>query len=141
MQRNLQLLANTVLSSINFKNQQKMYELLFWKYLDGIYLNHHEVYEAIDEEQEVEGLETLPVEVILNRFNTVFSKWEKVDENSWKNTNGKGAFQIKTTPQSIKIDCYGTEGKTMNLLVDTMAEFKCPLYDPQVPERYDEMSE
>jgi hypothetical protein len=29
----------------------------------------------------------------------------------------------------------------MNLLVDTMAEFKCPLYDPQVPERYDEMSE
>jgi hypothetical protein len=118
-----------------------MYELLFWKYLDGIYLNHHEVYEAIDDQQEVEGLETLPVEVILNRFNTVFSKWEKVDENSWKNPNGKGAFQIRTTPQSIKIDCYGTEGKTMNLLVETMAEFKCPLYDPQVPERYDEMSE
>lgn len=118
-----------------------MYELLFWKYLDGIYLNHHEVYEAIDEQQEVEGLEALPVEVILNRFNTVFSKWEKVDENSWKNPNGKGAFQVRTTPQSIKIDCYGTEGKTMNLLVDTMAEFKCPLYDPQVPERYDEMSE
>lgn len=118
-----------------------MYELLFWKYLEGIYLNHHEVYEAIDEQQEIEGLETLPVEVILNRFHTVFSNWEKIDENSWKNTNGKGAFQIKTTSQSIKIDCYGTEGKTMNLLVDTMAEFKCPLYDPQVPERYDEMSE
>lgn len=118
-----------------------MYELLFWKYLEGVYLNHHEVYEAIDEQQEVEGLETLPITVILNRFHTVFSNWEKVDESSWKNPNGKGAFQIKTTPQSIKIDCYGTEGKTMNLLVDTMAEFKCPLYDPQVPERYDEMSE
>jgi hypothetical protein len=118
-----------------------MYELLFWQYQEGIYLNHHLVYESIDEQQEVEGLETLPVTVILNRFNTVFSKWEKVDENSWKNPNGKGAFQIKTTPQSIKIDCYGTEGKTMNLLVETMAEFKCPLYDPQVPERYDEMSE
>lgn len=118
-----------------------MYELLFWKYLEGVYLNHHEVYEAIDEQQEVEGLETLPITVILNRFHTVFSNWEKVDESSWKNPNGKGAFQIKTTPQSIKLDCYGTEGKTMNLLVDTMAEFKCPLYDPQVPERYDEMSE
>ena len=118
-----------------------MYELLFWKYLDEIYLNHHEVYEAIDEQQEVEGLETLPVDVIMNRFNTVFSKWERVDKNSWKNTNGKGAFHVKTTPQSIKIDCYGTEGKIMNLLVETMAEFKCPLYDPQVPERYDEMSE
>jgi len=118
-----------------------MYELLFWRYQDGIYLNHHEVYEAIEEQQIVEGLEELPVTVILNRINSVFSNWEKVDENSWKNSAGKGAFQIVTTPQSIKIDCYGTEGKTMNLLVDTMAEFKCPLYDPQVPERYDEMSE
>jgi hypothetical protein len=118
-----------------------MYELLFWKYLDEVYLNHHEVYEAIDEQLDVEGLEELPITVIMNRINSVFSSWEKVDENSWKNTNGKGAFHIKTTPQSIKIDCYGTEGKTMNLLVDTMAEFKCPLYDPQVPERYDEMSE
>ena len=118
-----------------------MYELLFWKYLEGIYLNHHEVYEAVEEQLQIDGLETLPVEVILNRFRTVFSSWEKVDETSWKNAIGNGAFQIKTTAQSVKIDCYGTEGKTMNLIVDTMAEFKCPLYDPQVPERYDEMYE
>jgi hypothetical protein len=118
-----------------------MYELLFWRYQDGIYLNHHLVYEAIIEEQNVEGLEELPVTVILNRINTLFSQWEKVDDNSWKNNNGKGAFQIKTTPQSIQIDCYGTEGKIMNQLVDALAEFNCPLYDPQVPERYDEMNE
>ncbi|WP_163410739.1 hypothetical protein [Flavobacterium ajazii] len=118
-----------------------MYELLFWRYLDEIYLNNQEVYEALLENQEVEGLENLPVQVILNRIGSVFSQWEKVDENSWKNNAGKGAFQIITTPQSIKIDCYGTEGKTMNKLVDLLEEFKCPLYDPQVPERYDEMSE
>ena len=118
-----------------------MYELLFWQYQDGIYLNHHLVYEALIEQQEVEGLEVLPVQVILNRINSVFSSWEKVDDNSWKNNKGKGAFQIKTTPQSIQIDCYGTEGKIMNQLVDALAEFNCPLYDPQVPERYDEMSE
>ena len=118
-----------------------MYELLFWQYQDGIYLNHHLVYEALVEQQEVEGLEVLPVQVILNRINSVFSSWEKVDNNSWKNNKGKGAFQIKTTTQSIQIDCYGTEGKIMNQLVDALAEFNCPLYDPQVPERYDEMSE
>ena len=118
-----------------------MYELLFWNYQDGIYLNHHLVYEAIADGKIVEGLEDLPVAVILNRINSVFSSWEKVDENSWKNPNEKGAFHLKTTPQSIKIDCYGTEGKTMNLLVDTMEEFKCPLYDPQIPVRYDEMNE
>lgn len=118
-----------------------MYELLFWRYLDEIYLNHHEVYEALVEEQEVEGLEKLPVDVIMNRIRSVFSQWEKVDDNSWKNTAGKGAFQVITKPQSVRIDCYGTEGKTMNQLVSLMEEFKCPLYDPQVPERYDEMSE
>ncbi|MFV8359212.1 hypothetical protein [Flavobacterium sp. LS1P3] len=118
-----------------------MYELLFWKYQDGIYLNHHLVYEAIVEQEIVEGLEELPVQVILNRIASVFSKWEKVDEKSWKNNNGVGAFHIRTTPQSIKIDCYGTEGKTMDSLVNIMDEFKCPLYDPQVPERHDEMNE
>lgn len=114
-----------------------MYELVFWRYQDGIYLNHQEVYENLVEEQQVEGLEEIPTTLIINRINSLFSKWERVDENSWKNNSGPGAFHIRTTPQSIKIDCYGTEGKTMDLFVDTLEEFKCPLYDPQVPERYD----
>ena len=118
-----------------------MYELLFWRYQEGIYLNHHLVYEALVEQEIVEGLEDLPVEVILNRLNSVFATWEKVDDSSWKNTKGKGAFQVKTTPQSIQIDCYGTDGKTMNLLADKLEEFKCPVYDPQVPVRYDEFNE
>jgi hypothetical protein len=55
-----------------------MYELVFWKYLEEVYLNHHEVYETISEEQlEIEGLEILAVQVILNRIASVFSKWEK----------------------------------------------------------------
>ncbi len=118
-----------------------MYELLFWKYLEDVYLNHQEVYEAMDELETIEGLEELPVTVILNRIASVFSKWERVDENSWKNKEGVGAFQVKTTSQIVQIDCYGTEGKTMDKLVDIMEEFKCPLYDPQIPARYDEMYE
>lgn len=118
-----------------------MYELLFWKYADGIYLNHHEVYEALDEDKEVQGLENLPVDVIMNRINSVFSKWDRVDNNSWKNIDGPGAFYVKTTPNSVKIDCYGTVGTTMDKLVDIMEEYKCPLYDPQIPARYDEMNE
>ncbi|MBK0369178.1 hypothetical protein [Flavobacterium agrisoli] len=118
-----------------------MYELVFWKYLDDVYLNHQEVYEALLDEKNIDGLEELPVTVIFNRIASVFSKWEKVDENSWQNPNGKGAFQVIATPQSIKIDCYGTEGKTMDTLVNTLEEFKCALYDPQIPARYDEMYE
>jgi hypothetical protein len=118
-----------------------MYELVFWQYKEGIYLNHQLVYEALVAQEMVEGLEELPVTVILNRIASVFSSWEKVDENSWKNSNGKGAFQITTSSQSIQIDCYGTEGKTMELLASTLEEFKCPCYDPQVPVRFDELNE
>ena len=118
-----------------------MYELVFWQYQEGIYLNHQLVYESLVEQEMVEGLEELPVTVILNRIASVFSTWEKVDDNSWKNPNGKGAFQVTTTPQSIQIDCYGTDGKTMELVANILEEFKCPCYDPQVPVRFDEMSE
>ena len=114
-----------------------MYELLFWKYEEGIYHNHHEVYEALCDQQFVDGLETIPTAVIINRIAGLFSEWERVDENSWKNNKGPGAFHIKNTLQSIKIDCYGTEGKTMDVLTNALEEFQCPLYDPQVPVRYD----
>lgn len=118
-----------------------MYELVFWRYREGIYLNHHLVYEALLDQQEVDGLEFLPVELILKRLHSVFSTWDKVDENSWKNPKGKGAFQVKTSPQSILIDCYGTQGVTMDLMADTLEEFKCCLYDPQVPVRYDQAAD
>jgi hypothetical protein len=118
-----------------------MYELLFWNYKEGNYGNHHLVYEAIANQEPVEELEELPIAVIMNRITKVFATWEKVDHNSWKNTTDKGAFHVITTPQSVKIDCYGTHGKTMDTLVNILEEFKCPLYDPQVPARYDEISE
>ena len=117
-----------------------MYELVFWKYEDDVYLNNHEVYEAVIDGNELEGLEVLPTQVILNRITNLFQTWTKVDENSWQNPSNKGAFQIKTTPQSVRIDCYGTEGKTMDLLVSILEEFKTALYDPQIPVRYDEFN-
>jgi hypothetical protein len=50
---------------------------LFWKYLDEVYLNHQEVYEALEEEPKVQGLEELPVQVILNRIGTFFQNGKK----------------------------------------------------------------
>ncbi len=118
-----------------------MYELLFWNYKEGVYLNHHEVYEAILEGEIIVGLEEIQSEVIVNRINSVFLNWDKIDNNSWKNPTGKGAFQVLSSSNHIKIDCYGTEGKTMDLLANTLDEFKLPLYDPQIPVRYDEFNE
>lgn len=118
-----------------------MYELLFWKYKEDAYLNNHEVYERLLEKEAIIELEELQVEVIVNRIAKVFSTWERVDQFSFKNNNGVGAFHIITTPQSVLINCYGTKGNDMEKLCQIMEEFKCPLYDPQVPVRYDEFQE
>ncbi|MCH4828496.1 MULTISPECIES: hypothetical protein [Flavobacterium] len=118
-----------------------MYELLFWKYKDEFYLNNHEVYERLLEKEMIKELEELPVTIIMSRISNVFFKWEKIDEMSFKNTMGVGAFHIQTTNQSVLINCYGTKGTDMDKLCEIMDEFKCPLYDPQIPIRYDEFAE
>ncbi|PDS26239.1 hypothetical protein [Flavobacterium branchiophilum] len=118
-----------------------MYELVFWQYQEGIYLNHQLVYESLAEGNAVDGLENLQIDIILNRINNIFKDWEKIDDDSWKNPKGKGAFQIKTTLQAVFIDCYGTEGKIMDKLVAILEEYHAVLYDPQIPIRYDEWNE
>lgn len=118
-----------------------MYELFFWKYEEGIYLNNHEVYENLLENKNIDGLEEIKVETILNRIQNVFASWQKVDNFSYKNTNGVGAFQIKVTQKSFQVNCFGTHGKTMNQICNIFDEFQLPLYDPQIPARYDEFND
>jgi hypothetical protein len=114
------------------------YDLNFWNYTNepGNNFNHQEVYEKLSDGNKVDGLENLPIEIILKRVNEVFSSegWEKLDDLNWEGKNG--AFQIYTTPQLFRIDCYDMEGEDMNKFIDIASEFGCPLYDPQVGNRY-----
>ena len=87
-----------------------MYELVFWKYQEGIYLNHQVVYEALADEQEVIGLEVLPIAIIFNRIHSVFSKWEKVDDNSWK--NGMNSIENNSDRKNFKSDDFLFVGKS-----------------------------
>jgi hypothetical protein len=113
------------------------YDLDFWKYKKGVYLNNQEVYEQCSDDQLVEGLEDLPMDEIRQEVCKEFSDWQTEDDESWENPKGKGAFQVFTTKQFVRFDCYGMSGDDMNRLIDIMIKFDCPLYDPQVPERYD----
>mgnify|MGYP001816391924 CR=1 FL=1 len=65
------------------------------------------------------------------RIESAFSEgWEKLDDFNWETE--KGAFQIFTTHQFFRVDCYGMNGEDMNKFIDVANEFDCPLYDPQV---------
>ena len=111
------------------------YDLNFWKYQPGKVLDHLETYQKLSDGKEVDGLEELPIEKITERVKQVFATWEQLDWQTWQSANG--SFQIYVTPQLFRVDCYGMNGDDMNLFIDIGAEFGCPLYDPQVNQRFD----
>lgn len=112
-------------------------DLNFWKYADGIYLDNQQVYfKACCEGEAVEGLEQLPLAEVMQKLRTTFSEWTQNAPDDFSR-EGHGAFQIYTTSQIVRFDCYGMSGDDMNLLMDVMLDFDCPLYDPQISTRFD----
>ena len=111
------------------------YGLDFWKCRPGVSLDHQAAYEKLSDGQAVEGLEDLPIGRMLDRLKEVFADWEQLDDETWASDNG--SFQVFTTPQFFRVDCYGMDGDDMNRIIEVASEFGCPLYDPQVTTRYD----
>jgi len=87
------------------------YDLDFWKYKKDTYLDNQDTYEKCSDGYVIEGLESLPVESIINNIHQEFISW-KMDESD-------------------------IDFEDMNRIIDVMNKFDCPLYDPQVPQRYD----
>jgi hypothetical protein len=112
------------------------YDLSFWKQRPTMKIDPQNTYERLSEGERVEGLEDLPISPILARIGEVFSDgWEQLDAYNWE--SARGSFQVSTTPQSFRIDCYGMEGEDMNHFIDIGTEFGCPLYDPQTGVRFE----
>ena len=115
------------------------YDINFWKYKEGVYLDNHEVYiAACCNGKTIDGLEELPVDAILDKIAEAFSDWTRLGLKDYEKEGG-GSFQIYTTGQIVRFDCYNMTGDDMNRLIDVMLEFGCPLYDPQISTRFDGM--
>lgn len=113
-------------------------DLNFWQYKKNVAHHHAAVYQtACCDGEPMEELETLPIDEILQKITAVFSDW--TIQNTMKDFQkaGHGAFQIFTTPQIIRFDCYDMLKKDINALIDIVIDFGCPLYDPQVSTRFD----
>ena len=115
------------------------YDINFWKYKEGVAHDNTRIYEqACCDGKWVEELESLPVDKILAKIASVFSDWTALDERHYENEKeGKGAFEIFTTSQIVRFDCYGMQEADMNTLMDILIDFGCPVYDPQISTRFD----
>lgn len=112
-------------------------DLNFWKYKEGVTHNNHKIYElACCNGETVEDLEILPIDIILKEVENTFSNWVALDSNHYENNCG-GAFEIFTTSQIVRFDCYCMQDTDMNSLMDILIDFGCPLYDPNIATRFD----
>ncbi len=113
------------------------YDINFWKYKENVPHNNDKVYaKACCNGEVLEELEDLPINEILNKIDQVFCDWTKLDEFNYEKPDG-GAFTISITSQTVRFDCYGMQGDDMNTLMDILKDFGCPVYDPQISERFD----
>jgi len=111
-------------------------QLVFWKYEDGVYLDNQNVYEMICDEEGIDGLEDISKEDVLDRIKTEFSDYDELDEYNYESS--MGSFTVNFTEQSVLFDCsYSLPETELNKMIDIMAEFDCPLYDPQIATRFD----
>lgn len=113
-------------------------DLSFWRYKENMPHDNTRVYNlAVCEGESLHELETIPVDDILRRVASEFSDWNIQGGGTVFEKGGCGSFQISTTPQTIRFDCYGLAEKDLNRLMDIPIEFGCPLYDPQISTRFD----
>lgn len=113
-------------------------DLNFWRYKENIVHDHGAIYQAACcDGKLMEELEILPIDEILKRIYIDFSDWTFSDHGRDFEKEGHGAFQIFTTPQIVRFDCYGMQENDMNTLIDILIGFGCPLYDPQISTRFD----
>ena len=112
-------------------------DLNFWKYKKGMLHDNNRIYsKACCDGELVEELENLPIDEILDKIASVFSDWTVLDKGHYEK-EGRGAFEIFTTSQIVRFDCYDMQEADKNSLMDILIDFGCPLYDPQISTRFD----
>lgn len=111
------------------------YDLNFWRQDTSVTRVPAETYADLCEEVPVQGLATLPIDKYLQRIKDTFPGCAASQTTvNWEGE--EGAFQVSWSEQHVRIDCYNLNPDAMNRLIDIGLEFDCPLYDPQVDQRY-----
>lgn len=121
------------------RDKKMSVDLNFWKYQSGLYLDNAMVYQkACCDKEKIEGLEPLPIEDILKETAAAFHEWTSLDTFNYERKE-HGSFQISTSSQTVRFDCYSMEQADMKRFSSIMAKFGCPLYDPQQEVRFDKI--
>lgn len=118
------------------------YVLAFWKQ-EPRPVEPEAVYLRLNDLEHVEQVGELPVQRVLERLQEVFvgsaasPPTPEAPFHTFDWEGPSGALSGSLTAQSLIVSAHGFPQADMNRLIDVMAEFDAPLYDPQVGERFD----
>ena len=59
--------------------------------------------------------------------------WEWID---WVSEDDQSSIQLWWSDVHVYADCRNAEYEVVNRIIDVLADFGCPLYDPQVDKRF-----
>jgi hypothetical protein len=88
----------------------------------------------------VVGLASIPTDLIVSRIASTFS--EDIEEGSdslalsWVSKDEMSSFQVETSAQHVLVEMRPLNHDIANTIIDIASEFGCPLYDPQIYERF-----
>lgn len=105
-------------------------DLNVWKYQGGSHPDNETVYQkACRDREKIDGLEILPTEAILKETAAAFRGWI-LSASFHYESREHGSFQISTTPQTVRFDCYSMVRADMKRFSTVLSKFGCPLYAP-----------
>jgi hypothetical protein len=111
------------------------YDLNFWNEPAGFKAAPLDVYRSLSDGVPFDGLSQIDVAGFYKRIIQEFPSTE--EDNGFLDWEGEdNSFQVSSSTQHVRIDCYGDPGDWMDVFIDIGKEFGCPLYDPQTDERF-----
>ena len=118
------------------------YQLVFWQEEDDLDVPPSTVCASLLNEQAVDGLVALPIAGILSGLldelpGAVRESDGAVQWIYWLSDDERSSVQIDWTDLHVLADCRYVEHDVVNRIIELLARFGCPLYDPQVDERFD----
>lgn len=118
------------------------YDLWFWRQTKPLTLSLDEVCEELSLENEIDGIEMLPInrikECLLSEFPDID---DQLSSMTWE---GDGSYFDVTWPANrshVSVSCgykLLENPDSLNRIIELMSKFGCALYDPQTGERYEQ---
>jgi len=110
-------------------------DLSFWKIKEKSEAENKDIYKSLSEGKFLTYVNEIPVSQIIDDFHKAFIKWINHDNRYYEKDNE--AFELMTTYQFVRVDCYEMTVDNMNKVIDIMIKYDCPLYDAAIDVRFD----